>query len=56
MLLVILHHLQNVSVQLTNKWGFKQKKNVRGNLVAAAHQINRQRLLKEPLRRNAAKI
>jgi hypothetical protein len=24
--LVILHHLLNVSVQLANKWGFKQKK------------------------------
>jgi hypothetical protein len=26
MSLVILHHLLNVSVQLANKWGFKQKK------------------------------
>jgi hypothetical protein len=31
MLLVILHHLLNVSVQLANKRGFKQKKNKKMN-------------------------
>jgi hypothetical protein len=42
--LVILHHLLNVSVQLANKSGFKQKKNSIGfSLLHRKHIMSPQR-------------
>jgi hypothetical protein len=37
--LVILHHLLNVFVQLANKRGFKQKKNLKQSIINMASSL-----------------